>query len=146
MRLEAEERAYQRSVNGYAPIRKEKREPTFSQSGLKFATNFATQVFVAFVGAFLFGYYFVETFVSEDNFSAKVIFGAACSFATLLLETCLLVVHEQKQRMIEQKKLKEEQREEKQRRRVQKAVKTNGNTSNPPAETSTPESKSVGQD
>lgn len=102
MRLQAEERKYQRMVDKVAPnTKKGKIEP--ASQGLKFASNFATQVGVAFIGAFLLGYFFVETFVSRDSFNAKVIAGAMCSFCTLLVETCLLVVHEQKETMINQK-------------------------------------------
>ncbi|CAJ1456039.1 unnamed protein product [Effrenium voratum] len=104
LRAASQERAYQRMVDGVTPLRTSKTEPLAHQQGLKFATNFGTQVIVAFIGAFLLGYYFVETFVAPDNFNAKVIAGAACSFATLLLETMLLVVHEQKQSMIQQKR------------------------------------------
>lgn len=102
MRLETEERRYQKSIAGVAPLRKkgEKTDGSRLSEGISFATNFATQVFVAFIGSFLFGYFFIEIFVAPDNFPAKIIFGALCSFAALLVETCLLVVREQKQQMI----------------------------------------------
>mmetsp|Transcript_87760 Transcript_87760/g.281835 ORF Transcript_87760/g.281835 Transcript_87760/m.281835 type:complete len:154 (-) Transcript_87760:77-538(-) len=60
---------------------------------------------------FLLGYFFVETFVSQDNNVLKVIAGAACSFCTLLLETCLLMVHESKETMIEHKRTQSDIRE-----------------------------------
>uniref|UniRef100_A0A7R9ZZ97 Endoplasmic reticulum-based factor for assembly of V-ATPase n=1 Tax=Pyrodinium bahamense TaxID=73915 RepID=A0A7R9ZZ97_9DINO len=111
MRLESQERQYQQMVRGVAPLTKTKsREPGAHQHGLRFATNFATQVAVAFIGGFLLGYYFVETFVAPDSFTAKVIAGSLCSFATLLLETFLLVVHEQKKEMIEQRERNREER------------------------------------
>lgn len=116
MRLEAQERSYQRMIQGVAPVTRQRRkDPGEGQYALKFATSFATQAIVAFIGAFLFGYYFVETFVSPDAFNAKVIAGAACSFSTLLLETVLLVIHEQKEQM---KADKEQQREERLKRRL----------------------------
>mmetsp|Transcript_52449 Transcript_52449/g.125321 ORF Transcript_52449/g.125321 Transcript_52449/m.125321 type:complete len:241 (-) Transcript_52449:83-805(-) len=111
MRLESQERAYQRSVEGLAPMRESQRREVGAQSaGLKFATNFATQVIVAFIGAFLFGYYFVENFVAADNFTLKVIVGAGCSFLTLLLESILFVVHEERSRMIKEKRRQIDQR------------------------------------
>mmetsp|Transcript_5050 Transcript_5050/g.10192 ORF Transcript_5050/g.10192 Transcript_5050/m.10192 type:complete len:232 (-) Transcript_5050:18-713(-) len=114
MRLESQERRYQHLVHDVAPLTKMKRqEPSVHQQGLRFATNFATQVVVAFIGAFLLGYYFVETFVSADSFNGKVIAGAFCSFFTLLMETLLLVVHEHKKEMIEER---ERSREDRKRR------------------------------
>merc|ERR1711977_703660 len=96
---------YQRMVSGVSPTwaKKLSKEKSDFQTGVKFATNFATQVVVAFIGAFALGYFFVETFVDPDSFTTKVIAGAGCSFFTLLLETCLLVVHEQKEEMIQAK-------------------------------------------
>merc|ERR1719245_578399 len=98
-------------IRGAAPVTKlTKTEAGADQQGWRFATNFATQVLVAFIGAFLFGFYFVETFVAPGNTTAKTLVGAACSFATLLLETCLLVVHEQKKEMIEKRDRAQEER------------------------------------
>mmetsp|Transcript_125319 Transcript_125319/g.390151 ORF Transcript_125319/g.390151 Transcript_125319/m.390151 type:complete len:226 (-) Transcript_125319:49-726(-) len=114
MRVESEERRYQHLVRDVAPLTKLKRqEPGEHQQGLRFATNFATQVVVAFIGAFLLGYFFVETFVAPDSFNAKVIAGAFCSFFTLLLETFLLVVHEQKKEMLEQRARTQQDRQKK---------------------------------
>ncbi|CAL1135646.1 unnamed protein product [Cladocopium goreaui] len=111
MRAASQERAYQRMVDGVAPLTGQRRtEPLPHQQGLRFATNFGTQVIVAFIGAFLLGYYFVETFVAPESFNAKVIAGASCSFATLLLETFLLVIHEQKQTIMEKKREKHAQK------------------------------------
>ena len=43
-------------VEGVAPLTGQTRtEPLPHQQGLRFATNFGTQVIVAFIGAFLFG-------------------------------------------------------------------------------------------
>jgi len=111
MRLKSEERKYQRSVQGVAPLYGRKKNEGFDVAGFSFATNFGTQVIVAFIGAFLLGYFFVETFVSQDNNVLKVIAGAACSFCTLLLETCLLMVHESKETMIEHKRTQSDIRE-----------------------------------
>merc|ERR1719333_1123124 len=98
MRLQSEERSYQHMVRGIDALRKvTKNELKESQTGMRFATNFATQVIVAFIGAFALGYFFVEVFVSEDNQVMKVLAGAACSFLTLLLESTLFVVHEEKE-------------------------------------------------
>lgn len=125
MRAASQERAYQRMVDGVAPLTgRTKTQPLPHQQGLRFATNFGTQVIVAFIGAFLLGYYFVETFVAPESFNAKVIAGAGCSFATLLLETMLLVVHEQKQSMVEKKREKETQKSQKSFRRKVVAVQT----------------------
>mmetsp|Transcript_91562 Transcript_91562/g.262249 ORF Transcript_91562/g.262249 Transcript_91562/m.262249 type:complete len:249 (-) Transcript_91562:77-823(-) len=111
MRLKSEERKYQRSVQGVAPLYGRKKNEGFDVAGFSFATNFGTQVIVAFIGAFLLGYFFVETFVSQDNNVLKVIAGVACSFCTLLLETCLLMVHESKETMIENKRTQSDIRE-----------------------------------
>mmetsp|Transcript_26676 Transcript_26676/g.69713 ORF Transcript_26676/g.69713 Transcript_26676/m.69713 type:complete len:233 (+) Transcript_26676:99-797(+) len=122
MRQESQERAYQRMVSGVSFARG-KASSTQSgdlSSGFKFATNFATQVIVAFIGAFALGYYFVETFVDEHNFTFKVLAGAGCSFCTLLLETCLLVVHEQKAEMMQAKRALESERSK--RRLVQESA------------------------
>lgn len=109
MRVDAEERKYQRMVEAVAPDRK--RKSAGDQVGeFSWATNFGTQVIVAFIGAFALGYFFVEVFVAPDNQVLKVIAGAACSFCTLLVETCLLMVHETKERMIESKHQEREER------------------------------------
>eukprot|EP00929_Paragymnodinium_shiwhaense_P070776 TRINITY_DN35895_c0_g1_i1.p1 TRINITY_DN35895_c0_g1~~TRINITY_DN35895_c0_g1_i1.p1 ORF type:complete len:273 (+),score=74.62 TRINITY_DN35895_c0_g1_i1:80-820(+) len=126
IRLQAQERAYQRSVHGLAvdPVlsAKKRKEPgEGAGAALKFATNFGTQVMVAFIGAFALGYFFVETFVTQD-FNAKVISGAACSFATLLLETLLLVVHESKERMIDETRGKMEREENKRQKQAAAAA------------------------
>merc|ERR1719446_1619275 len=116
LRLRAEERAYQKSVEHLRPIQKSKQAANENNlSGFKWATNFGLQVIVAFIGAFALGYYFVETFVDPDNTTAKVLTGAACSFATLLLEVVLFVVHDQKEEMI--KKKRQAQEYESQRKR-----------------------------
>eukprot|EP00933_Yihiella_yeosuensis_P066381 TRINITY_DN7062_c1_g1_i1.p1 TRINITY_DN7062_c1_g1~~TRINITY_DN7062_c1_g1_i1.p1 ORF type:complete len:236 (+),score=53.87 TRINITY_DN7062_c1_g1_i1:133-840(+) len=113
MRLQSQERAYQKMVDGVAPLTGQKRvEPSLHQRGLRFATNFGTQVIVAFIGGFILGYYFVENFVAPDSFSAKVIGGAACSFGTLLLETLLLVVHEHRLDICEASREKHKKRKE----------------------------------
>eukprot|EP00747_Dinoflagellata_sp_TGD_P168650 gnl/TRDRNA2_/TRDRNA2_195568_c0_seq1.p1 gnl/TRDRNA2_/TRDRNA2_195568_c0~~gnl/TRDRNA2_/TRDRNA2_195568_c0_seq1.p1 ORF type:complete len:244 (-),score=67.41 gnl/TRDRNA2_/TRDRNA2_195568_c0_seq1:107-838(-) len=113
MRLKSQERQYQQSVQGVAPLAKvRKKEATEQQQGIRFATNFATQVIVAFIGAFALGYFFVETFVDEHNFVAKVIAGAFCSFFTLLLESCLFIVHESKERMITDVRQRKEDKDE----------------------------------
>ncbi|CAE7892765.1 unnamed protein product, partial [Symbiodinium sp. KB8] len=110
MRAKSQERAYQRMVDGVSLHSVHRVEPAEHQKGLRFATNFGTQVIVAFIGAFLLGYYFVETFVAPESFNAKVIAGAACSFATLLLETLLLVIHEHKLTMIHTRQTKQDKR------------------------------------
>merc|ERR1719387_1136182 len=106
IRLQSQERAYQKSVAGLRPLQKSQKDAKDNDmSGFKWATNFGLQVIVAFIGAFALGYFFVETFVSQDNQVAKVLAGAGCSFATLLLEVTLWVVHEQKEEMIKKKRL-----------------------------------------
>jgi len=125
MRLESQERSYQRMVQGVTPMNAKKRKEHSEQmAGFQWATNFGTQVLVAFVGAFLLGYYFVETFVAPDSMSIKVVAGAACSFATLLLETCLLVVHDSKEQMIERKLQEAASRQKQQARKKQDIVST----------------------
>merc|ERR1712216_738055 len=84
----------------------------------KWATNFGLQVIVAFIGAFALGYFFVETFVDYHNQTAKVLAGSACSFATLLLEVTLFVVHEQKEEMIQKKRQAEKHQTEKRKEMV----------------------------
>mmetsp|Transcript_52202 Transcript_52202/g.151981 ORF Transcript_52202/g.151981 Transcript_52202/m.151981 type:complete len:255 (+) Transcript_52202:133-897(+) len=117
LRLEAQERSYQRMVQGVAPLAgaQRRKDDAAHHKGFQWATNFGLQVIVAFIGAFLLGYYFVETFVAPDNGVAKAVAGAACSFATLLLETCLLVIHDSKEQMISKKA---EQRAEKDKQRA----------------------------
>lgn len=113
LRLRSQERAYQNSVKGLTPVRSNGTTQTgIDVKGMKFATNFGMQVIVAFIGAFLLGWYFVETFVAPDNMVAKALAGAGCSFCTLLLESALFVVHEQKQEMLAKKRAEQRVREE----------------------------------
>merc|ERR1719210_889197 len=118
LRADAEERKYQRMIAGVAPnsAAKKKLEGMQPYQAINWATNFGTQVLVAFIGAFLLGYFFVETFVDPTNTTLKVCAGACCSFLTLLLETCLLMVHESKDEMIKRKNKEREEKQEKQRR------------------------------
>mmetsp|Transcript_87760 Transcript_87760/g.281834 ORF Transcript_87760/g.281834 Transcript_87760/m.281834 type:complete len:175 (-) Transcript_87760:318-842(-) len=58
MRLKSEERKYQRSVQGVAPLYGRKKNEGFDVAGFSFATNFGTQVIVAFIGAFFAGLFF----------------------------------------------------------------------------------------
>merc|ERR1712139_631018 len=105
--MRSEERAYQNSVSNLKPLQKSKKagdDHANDLSGYKWATNFGMQVIVAFIGAFALGYYFVETFVDPDYTTGKVLAGAGCSFATLLLEVVLFVIHDQKEEMIKKKR------------------------------------------
>eukprot|EP00930_Biecheleria_cincta_P083880 TRINITY_DN73380_c0_g1_i1.p1 TRINITY_DN73380_c0_g1~~TRINITY_DN73380_c0_g1_i1.p1 ORF type:complete len:231 (+),score=57.92 TRINITY_DN73380_c0_g1_i1:85-777(+) len=132
MRRQSQERSYQRMVDGVAPLTGLRRvEPDVNHQGIRFATNFGTQVIVAFIGAFVLGYFFVENFVAPHNFNAKVIAGACCSFATLLLETLLLVVHEEKVARNDKKREKIEQRAEKARMQPSRAGKTSAGSKVP---------------
>merc|ERR1712072_1455470 len=123
LRMRAEERAYQRSVEHLKPIQKSKKAgEENNMSGFKWATNFGLQVIVAFIGAFALGYYFVETFVDPTYTTAKVLAGAGCSFATLLLEVILFVVHDQKEEMIKKKRQAQEHDAKKKRERHSEAI------------------------
>lgn len=109
MRAESRERAYQASVKGCTPLHKVTRVES-NKEPIRFATNFATMALVAFAGAFAFGYFFVENFVAPGRFEAKIIAGAFCSFFTLILESVLFVLRDQKKLMREaeeQKRVKQ---------------------------------------
>jgi len=134
LRSEAEERKYQRMVEGVAPLNQSKKKSAGAHiEGLSFATNFGTQVLVAFIGAFALGYFFVETFVAPDNSTLKVIAGAACSFLTLLLETCLLMVHESKEEMIARKQRQRDEKAKEKRKAAASAAATAAATATSPS-------------
>ena len=86
------ERKYQRSIQGVKPA-------TLMASGdVKSASesiSFATHFIFAFLSAFLVGYYLGE-YVFDLSEPGKYICGGAASFFTLLLESTLLIIREQK--------------------------------------------------
>eukprot|EP00746_Dinoflagellata_sp_MGD_P010652 gnl/MRDRNA2_/MRDRNA2_122058_c0_seq1.p1 gnl/MRDRNA2_/MRDRNA2_122058_c0~~gnl/MRDRNA2_/MRDRNA2_122058_c0_seq1.p1 ORF type:complete len:224 (+),score=54.08 gnl/MRDRNA2_/MRDRNA2_122058_c0_seq1:71-742(+) len=98
LRLESEERKYQRSVQDVGPLKFKPTGTTEDHTGqhLKLATGMAGQFIVAFVGAFALGFYFVENFVTDD-FTTKALSGAGVSFLTLLVEVLLFIIREEKQ-------------------------------------------------
>lgn len=93
MRSTAEERRYQRSISNlksktsisFAPEVKE-----MSQSML-----FATHFVMAFLGAFLFGYFSTSIFL-EWSVTSSAAAGTAAAVATLILETTLLILRDAK--------------------------------------------------
>jgi len=102
LRLKAEEKKYQRSV---ALVRPWQRNIS-AREDLKEASSsmaFAAQFILSFVGAFLLGYYFCETFIIDD-LALKTMAGGLISFATLILESFLFILRDSKERMIKDKK------------------------------------------
>lgn len=96
LRLKADEKAYQRSV---ASVKPWQRDSSVGQDlrDMSSSISVAMQFFLAFIGAFAFGYYFVETFV-QDDLALKVLAGGVCSFVTLLVESLLFIIRDNKNR------------------------------------------------
>ena len=102
MRRKAEERKYQRSIAGVG-----KMQSVTAVSDVKAASEsitFATHFIFAFASAFLVGYYLGEYVLELQKEEHKYILGGACSFLTLILESVLFIIREEKAVMIESKK------------------------------------------
>jgi len=94
LRFKAAEKAYQRSVASVKPWERD----TSVHGEMRDVSNtvaFAMQFVLAFIGAFALGYYFVETFVMDD-IAMKVVAGGVCAFSTLMLESVLFIIRDNK--------------------------------------------------
>ena len=99
MRLRGAERKYQKSIEGAAP-KPRSHEADMSDVSIASKTSaFAGHFIISFAGAFALGYYFVETFVDQDDFTLKAIVGGVSSFLTLIVESALFILYEEKQRI-----------------------------------------------
>ena len=102
IRRKAEERKYQRSIASVG-----KMQSVTAVSDVKAASEsitFATHFIFAFASAFLVGYYLGEYVLELQKEEHKYILGGACSFLTLILESVLFIIREEKAVMIESKK------------------------------------------
>lgn len=102
MRARAEERKYQKTISGFSLPRN-----TGAGSDVKSATeslSFATHFILAFISAFLVGYYLGEYVFELQRKDYKYILGGACSFGTLILESLLFIIREEKKQMVESKR------------------------------------------
>ncbi len=96
MRLRAEERRYQRSIENLPSLKsksKEKSEVKSMSESIAFASHFV----LAFASAFLLGYYMGEYVFDFQKDEYKYMVGGACSFLTLILESVLFIIRDQKQ-------------------------------------------------
>ena len=104
MRLRAEERKYQRSIADLPSLR-----TTSAGSEIKSASEsiaFASHFVLAFGSAFLLGYYLGEYIFEFEKDEYKYMMGGACSFLTLILESALFIIRDQKQTRAAQVKSK----------------------------------------
>ena len=103
MRLKADERRYQKSIANVATALHGtgggKSEIKSASESLAFASHFI----LAFGSAFLLGYYLGEYVFGFEKAEFKYIVGGACSFATLILESVLFIIRDQKQTQERQK-------------------------------------------
>ena len=96
MRLRADERRYQRSIENLSSLKskaKEKSEVKSMSESIAFASHFV----LAFASAFLLGYYLGEYVFDFQKDEYKYMVGGACSFLTLILESVLFIIRDQKQ-------------------------------------------------
>jgi len=94
MRLKAEERKYQKSIENVVSFKTNNRSDFRSASeSIAFASHFV----LAFGSAFLLGYYLGEYLFEFERAEYKYMVGGACSFATLILESVLFIIRDQKQ-------------------------------------------------
>jgi hypothetical protein len=95
MRRRAEEKRYQRMVSSVLKTG----NPAGVGSDVKSASesiSFASHFILAFAGAFLCGYYFAEYFLLAEKSEIKIICGGVFSFITLIVESVLFIVREEK--------------------------------------------------
>lgn len=96
MRLRAGERKYQRSIADLPSLK----TITAARSDIKSASEsiaFASHFVLAFGSAFLLGYYLGEYIFEFQKDEYKYMMGGACSFLTLILESALFIIRDQKQ-------------------------------------------------
>jgi hypothetical protein len=96
MRLRADERKYQRSIADLPSLK----TITAARSDIKSASEsiaFASHFVLAFGSAFLLGYYLGEYIFELQKDEYKYMMGGACSFLTLILESALFIIRDQKQ-------------------------------------------------
>jgi hypothetical protein len=96
MRLRAEERRYQRSIENVVTMKKSNNSDIRSMSE---SIAFASHFILAFGSAFLLGYYLGEYLFGFEKSEHKYMVGGACSFATLILESILFIIRDNKQNM-----------------------------------------------
>ncbi len=98
MRLKGDERQYQRMVKSITALGDTANSYQFG-NGLKEASKafgLAGNLIVAFIGAFLCGWFLCETFIDSEDISKKAVLGGICSFFTLILEAILLILRDEK--------------------------------------------------
>ena len=94
MRRKAEERKYQRSIGKSLAKVNVSTDVKAASESIAFATHFI----LAFISAFLLGYYAGE-YVWGLEETGKYICGGAVSFSTLILESVLFILRDNKQKM-----------------------------------------------
>eukprot|EP00386_Alphamonas_edax_P009165 GDKI01030193.1.p1 GENE.GDKI01030193.1~~GDKI01030193.1.p1 ORF type:complete len:274 (+),score=81.17 GDKI01030193.1:65-886(+) len=99
MRLHAEERAYQRSVEGVGWLKEMKKQENRGDllanntQSMQFASNFL----MVLVGSGLTGYYLCQ-FCWTDDFTTKVLCGGFFAVACLIMEVGLFIIWDERQR------------------------------------------------
>ena len=103
MRRNAEERKYQKSISN---IKLGGKSVTGASSDVKSASeslSFASHFILAFASSFLLGYYFAEYALSVTDESYKYIAGGAASFLTLIIESLLFIIREEKRSKVDKR-------------------------------------------
>ena len=103
LRLKAQERKYQKSIENIVSIHSK----SHGKSEFKDASEsiaFASHFILAFISAFLLGYYLGEYIFEFSANEHKYMLGGGCSFATLILESLLFIIRDQKKELIASKK------------------------------------------
>lgn len=106
LRLKAEERKYQKSIEKIASLKSKSGSQKSEFKDASESVAFASQFILAFASAFLLGYYLGEYFFEFTKNEYKYILGGACSFATLILESVLFIIREEKKELITSNKPK----------------------------------------
>lgn len=102
MRAKAEERKYQKTISGISLARTMGAGSDFKSAAE--SLSFATHFILAFISAFLVGYYLGEYVFAFQRQDYKYILGGACSFGTLILESLLFIIREEKKQMVGSKR------------------------------------------
>jgi hypothetical protein len=103
MRLKAGERKYQKTIENVSTQKISKAEKSEFKDASE-SVAFASHFIVAFVSAFLLGYYLGDYIFEFSATEYKYMLGGACSFATLILESALFIIREQKKELAASKK------------------------------------------
>ena len=98
LRRRGEERQYQRSIANVSDRGKGAGAATEIKAASE-SVSFATHFILAFLPSFLVGYYLGE-YIFELSESGRYICGGAASFLTLILESVLFIIREEKRAMI----------------------------------------------